>query len=45
MASSELGAQHFIDLLQYPDDENGDARVRAMLMRLLAHPEDQNSPP
>jgi hypothetical protein len=45
MASSELGAQHFIDLLQYPDDENGNARVRAMLMRLLAHPEDQNSPP
>jgi DNA-binding LacI/PurR family transcriptional regulator len=35
IASSELGAQHFIDLLQYPDDENGNARVRAMLERLL----------
>src|ERR687895_1321299 len=35
MASSELGAQHFIDLLRYPDDENGNARVRAMLERLL----------
>jgi hypothetical protein len=35
MASSELGAQHFIDLLQYPDDEHGNARVRAMLERLL----------
>jgi DNA-binding LacI/PurR family transcriptional regulator len=35
MASSELGAQHFIDLLQYPDDENGNARVRALLQRLL----------
>ena len=35
IASSELGAQHFIDLLQYPDDENGNTRVRAMLERLL----------
>lgn len=35
IASSELGAQHFIDLLQYPDDENGNACVRAMLERLL----------
>jgi hypothetical protein len=35
LASGELGAQHFIDLLQYPDDEPGNARVRAMLERLL----------
>jgi hypothetical protein len=35
MASSELGAPHFIDLLQYPDDEKGNARVRAMLERVL----------
>jgi hypothetical protein len=35
MASNELGAQHFIDLLQYSDEENGNARVRAMLERLL----------
>jgi hypothetical protein len=35
MASDELGAQYFIDLLQYPDDEHGNARVRAMLERLL----------
>ena len=30
----ELGAQHFIDLLQYADDEIGNARVRSMLERL-----------
>jgi PleD family two-component response regulator len=35
MASSALGVQNFIDLLEYPDDENGNARVRAMLERLL----------
>jgi hypothetical protein len=35
LALGELGAQNFIDLLQYPDDERGDARVRAMLERLI----------
>jgi hypothetical protein len=35
MALSELGAQDFIDLLEYPDDALGNARVRAMLERLL----------
>jgi hypothetical protein len=35
MALSELGAQNFIDLLEYPDDALGNARVRAMLERLL----------
>src|SRR5688572_19101086 len=35
MASDELGAQYFIDLLDYPDDALGNARVRAMLERLL----------
>ena len=37
LALSELGAQNFIDLLEYPDDEAGNARVRAMLERLLEH--------
>lgn len=31
MALSELGARNFIDLVDYPDDESGNARVRAML--------------
>jgi hypothetical protein len=35
MALGELGAQHFIDLLQYADDEIGNARVRSMLERLV----------
>lgn len=35
-ASGALGAQNFIDLLEYPDDEAGNARIRAMLERLLA---------
>lgn len=35
MALNELGAQNFIDLLEYPDDEAGNARVRATLERLL----------
>jgi hypothetical protein len=36
MALGELGAQNFIDLLEYPDDQAGNARVRAMLERLIA---------
>jgi hypothetical protein len=35
MALNELGAADFIDLLEYPDDEPGNARVRAMLEHLL----------
>lgn len=35
LALSELGAHNFIDLLQYPDDALGNARVKAMLERLL----------
>jgi hypothetical protein len=35
MALGELRAQHFIDLLQYADDEIGNARVRFMLERLM----------
>lgn len=35
MALWELGAHNFIDLLEYPDDPAGNARVRAMLKRLL----------
>ena len=34
-ALGELGAQHFIDLVQYADDEIGNARVRSMLERLV----------
>jgi hypothetical protein len=29
------GVQAFVDLLEYPDDETGNARVRAMLEQLL----------
>lgn len=36
MASRALGARNFIDLLEYPDDEAGNARVRAMLERLIS---------
>lgn len=35
LALGALGAQNFIDLLQYPDDERGNARVGAMLERLI----------
>jgi hypothetical protein len=35
MALGELRAQHFIDLLQYADDEIGNARVRFMLEQLM----------
>jgi hypothetical protein len=35
MALDALGASNFIDLLQYPDDEAGNARIRAMLERLI----------
>ena len=35
MALSELGAQNFIDLVDYPDNDAGNGRVRAMLMRLI----------
>lgn len=45
MALGELGAQNFIDLLEYPDDALGNARVRAMLERLLPQPQDHSSPP
>lgn len=37
MALDELGAQYFIDLLGYPDDALGNARVQAMLERLIDH--------
>jgi hypothetical protein len=37
LALEELGAQNFIDLLQYPDDAVGNARVGAMLERLIMH--------
>lgn len=36
MASRALGARNFIDLLEYPDDEAGNARVRAMLEGLMS---------
>jgi hypothetical protein len=35
MALNELGAANFIDLLEHPDDESGNAHVRAMLEHLL----------
>ena len=35
LALCELGARNFIDLLDYPDDALGNARVQAMLERLL----------
>jgi hypothetical protein len=35
MALGELSAQIFIDLLQYSDDDAGNARVRARLERLV----------
>jgi hypothetical protein len=34
-AAEELGVDCFIDVLQFPDDEAGNARVHAMLERLL----------
>jgi hypothetical protein len=36
MALDALGAREFIDLLLYPDDEAGNARVRALLERLMS---------
>ena len=42
MATRALGASNFIDLLEYPDDERGNARVRRMLERLL--PRQRQSP-
>ena len=35
MALGAVGAHEFIDLLKYPDDEPGNAGVRAMLERLV----------
>ena len=35
LALSELGAQNFIDLLQYPNDAVGNARLAVMLERLV----------
>jgi hypothetical protein len=35
LALDGLGARNFIDLLEYPDNARGNARVRAMLERLL----------
>ena len=35
IALSELGAQHFIDLLEYPHDEAANARLRSMLGALM----------
>jgi hypothetical protein len=35
MALNEMGAQNFIDLLEYPDDDAGNARVRGMLLQLI----------
>lgn len=34
VALGELGARNFIDLLEYPDDAAGNARVRALLHHL-----------
>ena len=36
IATRALGASNFIDLLEYPDDALGNARLRAMLERLLS---------
>jgi hypothetical protein len=41
VALRALGAHNFIDLLDYPDDALGNARVQAMLERLLP----QEAPP
>lgn len=35
LALNELGAAKFIDLLDYPDNESGNAQVRALLEHLL----------
>ena len=45
MALGELGAHNFIDLLEYPDDAPGNARVRGMLERLLPERHDHSSLP
>ena len=34
-AAEELGADCFVDVLQFPDNAEGDARVRGMLERLV----------
>jgi hypothetical protein len=34
-AAEELGADCYVDVLQFPDDGAGDARVRGMLERLM----------
>ena len=34
-AAEELGIECFVDLLNFPDDDSGNARVRAMLERLV----------
>jgi hypothetical protein len=36
LASSALGAAEVLNLLEFPDDEAGNARVRTMLERLMA---------
>lgn len=36
LALNELGAENFIDLLQYPNDAAGNARLEAMLQRLAS---------
>ena len=35
LASEALGAEDFIDLSRFPDDDVGNARVRAMIERLF----------
>jgi hypothetical protein len=37
MALEELGAENFLDLLHYPDDALGNARLRATLEPLIGH--------
>jgi len=37
VALDALGAEDFIDLLDYPDDEAGNSRIRAMFERLIYH--------
>jgi hypothetical protein len=36
VAAEELGADCFIDLMQFPDDAEGNARARAMLQQCVA---------
>jgi hypothetical protein len=37
-AAEEMGADCFIDVLQFPDDAEGNARVRTLLERLTSSP-------